>query len=55
MFFDAPSSVPLASEPEIKTPAEAGSLTSVPGTSPFDLHGSEVRVTKATQSPTSNI
>ena len=46
VFSDAPSSVPLPSEPEIEAPAEADSLTSVARTSPFDLHGLEVRVTK---------
>ena len=50
MFSDAPSSVPLPSEPEIKAPAEAGSPTSVAGTSPSNLHGLEVRVTEAAQS-----
>ena len=52
---DAPSSVPLLGEPEIEASAKAGSLTSVDGTSPSDLHGLEVRVTKPTQSPTSDI
>ena len=37
-FSDAPSSVPLPSEPDVETPAEAGSPTSVVGTSPSDVH-----------------
>ena len=55
VFSDAPNSVPLPGEPEIEAPAEAGSPTSVAGTSPSDLHGLEVRVTEAAQSPTSDI
>ena len=55
MFSDAPSSVPLPSELEIKAPIEAGSPTSVAGTLPSDLHGLEVRVTEAAQSPASDI
>ena len=55
VFSDAPSYVPLLSEPEIKAPAEADSPTSVVGTSPSDLHGLEVRVTKAAQSPALDI
>ena len=55
VFSDAPSSVPLPREPEIEALAEAGSPTSVAGTSPSDLHGLEVRVTEAAQSPTSDI
>ena len=51
MFSDAPSSVPLPSEPGIEAPATAGSPTSVAS----DLHGLEVRVTEATQSLASNI
>ena len=46
MFSDAPSSVPLPGELEIETPVEAGSPTSVTGTSPSDLHGLEVQVTE---------
>ena len=49
VFSDAPNSVPLLSEPEIKAPVEAGSPTSVVGTSPSDLHGLEVQVTVAAQ------
>ena len=52
---EAPSSVPLPGEPEIKAPAGAGPPTSVVGTSPSDLHGLEVRVTEAAQSPVSDI
>ena len=55
VLSDAPSSVPLPNEPEIEAPTEAGSPTSVAGTSPSDLHGLEVRVTEATQSSTSDI
>ena len=55
VFSDAPSFVPLLGEPEIEAPAEADSPTLVAGTSSSDLHGLEVRVTKATQSPTSDI
>ena len=55
MFSDAPSSVSLLGEPEIEAPAEAGSPTSVTGTSPSNLHGLGVWVTEATQSPTSDI
>ena len=55
VFSDAPSSIPLPGEPEIKAPIEAGSPTSVIGASPFDLHGLEVRVTESAQSPASYI
>ena len=55
MFSDAPSFVPLPGKPETEAPAEAGSPTSVVGTSPSDLHGLEVRVTEAAQSPTLDI
>ena len=55
VFSDAPSSVPLPGEPKIQAPAEAGSLTSIVGTSPSDLHGLEVWVTEAAQSPSSDI
>ena len=55
VFSNAPSSIPLPSEPEIEAPVEVGSPTSVVGTSPSDLHGLEVRVIKATQSLVSNI
>ena len=55
VFSESPSSIPLPGEPEIEAPAKVGSPTSVVGTSPFDLHGLEVRVTEAAQSPTSNI
>ena len=51
MFSDTLSSVPLSSEPEIEAHVEASSPTSVVGTSPSDLHGLEVRVTEAAQSP----
>ena len=46
VFSDAPSSVPLPGEPKIGAPIEVGSPTLVVGTSPSDLHGSEVRVTE---------
>ena len=55
VFSNTPSSVPLPGEPEIEAPVEAGSPTSVTGTSPSDLHGLEVQVTKAAQSPASDI
>ena len=55
VLSNAPNSIPLPSEPNIDTLAEANSPTSVTGTSPFDLHGLEVQVTKAAQSPTSEI
>ena len=55
MFSDALNSVPLLSELEIEALVEAGSPTSVAGTSPFDLQGLEVRVTESAQSPASNI
>ena len=51
MFSDAPNSVPLPGEPEIEAPVAADSLTSVA----CDLHGLEVRVIEATQSPASDI
>ena len=51
----APSSALLPGNPEIEAPAEAGSLTLVAGTSPSDLHGLEVRVIEAAQSPASDI
>ena len=54
VFSNARSSVPLPSEPKIKAPIEADYPTSVTGTSPFDLHGLEVRVTEAAQSPPSD-
>ena len=47
VFSDASSSVPLPGDPEIEAHAEVDSPTSVPGTSPSDLHGLEVRVTEA--------
>ena len=55
VLSDAPSSVPLLGEPEIEAPAEASSPSSVAGTSPSDLHGLEVQVTEAAQSPASDI
>ena len=55
VFSDAPSFVPLPGEPEIEDPAEAGSPTSIAGTSLPDLHGFEVRITEATQIPASNV
>ena len=55
MVSNAPNSVPLLSELKIEAPVEAGSPTLVAGTSPFDLQGLEVQVTRATQSPVSNI
>ena len=55
VLSDAPSSVPLPGEPEIKALVEASSPTSVTGTSPSDLHGLEVWVTEATQSLASDI
>ena len=44
---NAPSFVPLPGEPEVETPAEAGSPTLVAGTSPSDVH--------AAQSPDSDV
>ena len=55
VFSDAPSSVPFLGEPKIEAFVEAGSPTLIVGTSPSDLHGLEVRVTEAAQSPASNI
>ena len=55
VFSDAPSFIPLPDEPEIEASAAAGSPTSISGISPSDLHGSEVRVTEAAQSPASEI
>ena len=55
VFLDAHSSVPFPGEPEIEAPVEAGSPTSVVGTSHSDLHGLEFRVTEAAQSPASDI
>ena len=55
VLSDVPSSIPIPGELEIEAPAEASSPTSVAGTSPFDLHGLEVWVTEAAQSPTSDI
>ena len=53
VFSDTPSSVPLPGEAEV--PAEAGSLPSPVGASPFDFHGLEAHTSKATRSSTSNI
>ena len=47
VFSDAPSSVPLLSEPGSEPPVAANSPISVAS----DLHGLEVRVTEAAQSP----
>ena len=55
VLSDAPSSVPLPDEPKIEAPAEIDSPTSVTRTSPSDLHGLEVQVIEATQSPASDI
>ena len=55
VFLDAPSSVPFPSEPEIEALVAASSPTLVVRTSPSNLHGLEVRVTEATQSPASDI
>ena len=55
VFSDAPGSVPLPSELEFEDPVEAGSPTSVVGTSPSDLHGMEVWVIEVAQSPASDI
>ena len=52
VFSDALRFVPLRVDLEIEAHAAADSPTSVVGTSPFELHGLEVRVTKAAQSPT---
>ena len=38
VLSDAPGSVPFLSELDVETPAEAGSPTSVAGTSPSDVH-----------------
>ena len=51
----APSSALILVNPEIEALAEADSPTSVAGTSPSDLHGLEVRVIEAAQSPASDI
>ena len=55
VFSDALSSIALPGELEIEALAEAGSPTSVVGTSPSDLHGLEVPVTKVSHSPASDI
>ena len=55
VFSNAPNSVPLPSEPEIEAPTKADSPTLAAGTSPSNLHGLEVRVTEAAQSPASGI
>ena len=47
VLSDAPNFVPLPGEPNVKTPAEVDSPTSVAGTSPSDVH--------AAQSPNSNV
>ena len=52
---DCPSSIPLLGEPEIKDLTEVGSPTFVAETSPSDLHGLEVRIIEAAQSPTLDI
>ena len=41
VLSDAPSSVPLPSEPEVETSAEAGPPTSMAGTSPSDVHAAQ--------------
>ena len=41
VLSDAPSSVPLPGGPEVETPAEAGSPTSIAGTSPSDVHAAQ--------------
>ena len=51
VFSDAPSFVPLLGELEIEAPAAVGSPTSITS----DLHGLEVWVTEAAQSPASDI
>ena len=55
VFLDAPSSGPLLGELKIEALVEAGSPTSVAGTSPSNLHGLEVQVTEVAQSPASDI
>ena len=55
VFLDAPNFVPLPGEPKIEASAKADSPTSVARTSPSDLHGLEVRVTEAAQSPALDI
>ena len=55
VFSDTPNSVPLLGQPKIKAPAKVGSPTLVARTSPSNLHGLEVQVTEAAQSPVSNI
>ena len=54
-FSDAPSFVPFPGDLEIEALTEVGSPTSVAGTLPSDLHGLEVLVIEAAQSPTSDI
>ena len=41
VLSDAPSSVPLPSEPEVETSAEAGPPTSMAGTLPSDVHAAQ--------------
>ena len=55
VLSDAPNSIPFPGELEIEAPTEASSPSSVVGTSPSNLHGLVVRVTKAAQSPPSDI
>ena len=55
VFSDVPSSIPLFGELEIEAPTEGGSPTMVTRTSPSNLHGLEVRVIEAAQSPASDI
>ena len=55
VLSDAPIFVSLPGEDEIEAPAEAGSLTSIVGTSLSNLHDLEVRVTEAAQSPALDI
>ena len=55
VFSDAPSFVPHLGEPEIESPTATDSPTSIPGTSPSNLHGLEVRVTEVAQSSASDI
>ena len=41
VLLDAPISVPIPGDPEIDTPAEVSSPTSVVGTSPSDVHAAQ--------------
>ena len=41
VLSNAPSSVPLPGGPKVETPVEAGSPTSIAGTSPSSVHAAQ--------------